>query len=84
MIESILKDHLEQQLRDQGDEVDLLVDDDLVLMGVDSIAYVRLLAEIEPRFAYRVPDSDVTVENFGSIESIARYLRSAGVSEAAG
>ena len=84
MIESMLKEYLEQQLRDQGDDVDLLPDDDLVLMGVDSIAYVRLLADIERRFGYRVPDSDVTVENFGSIESIAGYLRSAGISEAAG
>lgn len=83
-METMLKEYLEQQLRDQGDDVDLAVDDDLVAMGLDSIAYVRLLAFIDDRFGYRVPDSDVTIEQFGSVATIAAYLRNQGLEEGTG
>ena len=70
--------YIEQQLRDQGDEISVRQDDDLVLIGYDSVAYVRLLAFIKSDFGLTVPDADVTVENFGSVAAIAAYLDGRG------
>lgn len=73
-MEAILKDYIEQQLRDLGEDIDLGLADDLVLIGFDSIAYVRLVAFINERFGIKVPDIDVTVEQFGTVANIAAYL----------
>lgn len=73
MTELITK-YIEQQLHDQGDEIDVRPTDDLVLIGYDSVAYVRLLAYIKSEFGLSVPDADVTVENFGSVAAITEYL----------
>ncbi len=83
-MERILKDYLEEQLRELDEEIELEVDDDLVLIGLDSVAYVRLLAFIKKRFEIRVPDTDVTVEQFGTISGIAAYLAGRGVTEESG
>jgi acyl carrier protein len=79
----ILKDYIDGQLRDLGEDADVQHDDDLVLLGFDSIAYVRLLAFIDDRFGIQVPDSEVTVERFGTIDAMVGYLgeRQAGESE---
>jgi acyl carrier protein len=79
----ILKDYIDGQLRDLGEDADVQHDDDLVLLGFDSIAYVRLLAFIDDRFGIQVPDSEVTVERFGTIDAMVGYLgeRRAGESE---
>lgn len=77
-MEDILKTYIEGQLQELGEDVVVDVDDDLAMIGFDSISYVRLLAFINERFGVRVPDSDVTVERFGTIASMARYLESVG------
>ncbi len=82
-MEATLTQFIEQQFRDQGDDVTVEAGDDLVLLGFDSIAYVRLVAFIKDEFGIRVPDSDVTVEQFGSVENIVAYIgRSGGRNDA--
>lgn len=81
-MESILKTYIEEQLRELGEDVAVEVEDDLAMIGFDSISYVRLLAFINERFGIRVPDSDVTIERFGNIAAMARYLESVGASTA--
>jgi acyl carrier protein len=73
-METAIKDYIESHLRDLGDDVELESDDDLVTVGFDSIGYVRLLDFINVTFHMHVPDSDVTVEHFGTVASIAAYL----------
>lgn len=52
-------------------------DDDLLADGtVDSMGVVQLLSFIEERFGYAVPVAEVTIENFGSVRTLARFLRS--------
>lgn len=77
-ITETLTEFIESQLRDQGDDVEVGPDDDLVMLGLDSIAYVRLLAFIDARFGVRVPDVDVTVEQFGTVAGMAAYLQAKG------
>jgi acyl carrier protein len=75
-MEQLLTNYIEEELREVGEDIQLRADDDLVLIGFDSVAYVRLVAFLKDRFGIRVPDSDVTVQNFGTVEAIARYLES--------
>lgn len=50
-------------------------DQDLLEAGiVDSLGFVELVEEVESRFAVSVQDLEITEENFGSIDGIARYV----------
>jgi len=73
-MEATIAQFIEQEFRDQGEDIAVAADDDLVALGFDSIAYVRLVAFIADQFAVRVPDADVTVEQFGSVRAIVGYL----------
>lgn len=66
--------YIETELRDMGEDVRVDPDVDLSLIGFDSIAYVRLIVFIRQRYGIRVPEGDVTVENFGTVDAIADYL----------
>ena len=81
-MEQFLTNYIEAELREVGEDVNLEADDDLVLIGFDSVAYVRLVAHLKQVFGVRVPDADVTVENFGTVAAIALYLESHGVAVA--
>lgn len=74
-MEALLKTYIEQQFRAQGDDVEVALEDDLNMLGLDSIAYVRLVAFIEQEFDLVIPESHVTIDQFGSVASIAEYLR---------
>jgi acyl carrier protein len=52
------------------------VDTRLLEEGIcDSLGLVQIVAEIESRYpALRIPDQEVTRENFGSIAAILRYV----------
>jgi len=80
-MEALLKEYIEEQLRELGEDQDVAADDDLVMVGFDSIAYVRLIAFLEGRFGIEVPDGDVTIENFGSVANLAGYLDGRGIAE---
>ena len=75
-----LMHYVADQLHAQGDEVDLGFDDDLVMSGLDSIGFLRLIDFIEQEFETKVPPGEVTIENFGTISNIANYLRGLSIS----
>lgn len=74
----LLTGFIEAYLRDMGDDINLEVDDDLASIGFDSIGYVRLIDHIDRTVGIKVPDADVTLEQFGSVSSIASYLERRG------
>ena len=54
---------------------DLAFDDDLLGSGiVDSMGMMRLIDFIEKEFNISIPQEDLAVENFMSIERIVAYL----------
>lgn len=58
-------------------DVELGDGDHLLEKGiVDSLGFVEIVEEVESRFGVQVQDVDITEENFGSIDSIARYVES--------
>ncbi|MCA9050516.1 MAG: acyl carrier protein [Planctomycetaceae bacterium] len=57
------------------DEQSLAADDDLLTSGlIDSLGVMRLVSFIESEFSVTVPPQDVTLENFATVSSIARYV----------
>ena len=58
-------------------DVELGDGDDLLKAGiVDSLGFVELVEEVESRYGVQVQDVEITEENFGSIDAIARYVES--------
>ncbi len=69
-----IKQFIARELVGQQDFV-LQDHDDLLLSGiVDSLGVVRLVTFIEDELRTPVPAGDVTIENFGTVASIAAYL----------
>jgi acyl carrier protein len=56
---------------------DLVIDDDenLLVTGIlDSLALMRLVAHLEDTYDIEIPPSDITLENFASLGTMAGYL----------
>jgi acyl carrier protein len=59
------------------DEAALTPDAELITTGlVDSVALVRLVTFVEDQAGITVPNRDITVEHFGSLDRIQRYVTS--------
>ncbi len=74
-LETVIAGFVDSVMIEQGEEMKVEVDEDLVDFGFDSVGYVRLLSFIRQEFEIVVPDADVTIANFGSVEAIGKYLR---------
>ena len=46
----------------------------LLDLGLDSTGILSLVVGIEERFDLEIPDRDITVDNFGSVAAITRYV----------
>lgn len=54
---------------------DVGTDEDLLLSGLlDSLGVMTLVSHMEKLMDRQIPAQDITIENFTSIETIARYL----------
>ena len=73
--QEIVKHYVSQELADDGRETDLKEEDNLLANGImDSLGVLKLVSFIEQKFDIRVPDEDVTVQNFRTLKDIANYL----------
>jgi acyl carrier protein len=53
-----------------------LTDSDMFLARgiIDSLGFVELVEEVQTRYGLTVDDVEITEENFGSIDGIARFV----------
>ena len=73
--QEIVKDYVTRELADDGKGTDLKEGDNLLANGImDSLGVLKLVSFIEQEFDIRVPDEDVTVQNFRTLKDIAHYL----------
>ncbi len=73
----VLTAYIKKELM-KGRNADIKPTDDLLGSGViDSLGVLQMVAFIEERFNFQVPDEDVVYENFFSVEALANYLASA-------
>jgi acyl carrier protein len=56
-------------------DLELKDGDELMALGLlDSLGFVELVEEVQSRFGLEIQDVDITEENFGSVDAIARYV----------
>ncbi len=72
--DDILLAYIQQNLL-KGRMTNLGKDDDLLDSGIlNSLGILQLVAFIDERFGFQVPDEDVVYENFNSVQAITSYL----------
>jgi acyl carrier protein len=49
-------------------------DDDFELIGIDSMALLKVLLFVEAEFGFWMPDEDLVAENLASARALARYI----------
>ena len=56
-------------------EVDkILIEDDLSLLGMDSLSFVRVVVEIEKNFDIEFPDEFLLLTKMGTIDSMCKNI----------
>jgi len=43
---------------------------------IDSLGFVELVEEVQSRYGLEIDDVEITEENFGSIDAIAKFVSS--------
>ena len=57
--------------------VELSDGDDFLALGIiDSLGFVELVEEVQSRYELTIDDVEITEENFGSIDAIAKFVAS--------
>lgn len=70
-----IREFLERELLYLHPGLEVADTDELLALGViDSLGFVELVEEVQERYGLVVPDTDITVEHFGSIAAIADYV----------
>jgi acyl carrier protein len=71
---NILLEYIKKELA-VGSKRNIQMDDDLLSAGIiDSLGVLQLVSFIEDQFNIQMPDEDVVLENFQSVNSLANYL----------
>ena len=79
--ETALKIKLKQIIIDvthSSDEVEDIEDCDFLVddLGVDSLGMINLVTILEREFNVKIPNSEVTLQNFKSVELLTGYIGS--------
>jgi acyl carrier protein len=70
----VLTEFVQKELA-QGRVAAIKPDEDLLASGViDSLGILQLVMFVEQRFEVKIPDEDVVVENFRSIDVLTDYI----------
>ena len=72
-IETTIRQYIESSFLDDGQMAEIRNDDDL-LMILDSLQVLRMLMDLEAEYSIKVDHSELTPENLGSIEKLARFI----------
>jgi acyl carrier protein len=73
-IDSGVRTLLAERLRVDPEDVPADDDASLLDLGLDSTAILSLVTGIEDRYDVEIPDKEITLDNFGSLRAICRYL----------
>ncbi len=74
-------------LRDNVDDPDMLdtigMDDDLSVLGINSMTFIKLVLHMEMEFGVSWDDEELDFQHFSSINNIIRYLTQSKMEEGA-
>jgi len=72
-----IKDRIRSYVSDSflaGGQTATLEDDDDLMEVLDSLQILRMVTDLEGEFSIHVDNSDLTPENFGSIDRLAEFV----------
>jgi acyl carrier protein len=70
-----IRSFLEENFLYMHPNVELTDNDDFLALGViDSLGFVELVEEVQSRYGLQIEDVEITEENFGSIDTIAKFV----------
>jgi acyl carrier protein len=72
-IEDVVEEYVVSSLSAEKQGKALRKSEDL-LMVLDSLQILRLVMQLETVFEFKVQDSEITPENFGSVEKVAAFV----------
>ena len=72
-IRSKVRAYIVESFLTQADAAEFRDDDDLLTL-LDSLEVLRTIVALEGVFAIKVLDSELSVENLGSVEKVAAFL----------
>jgi acyl carrier protein len=68
-----IRDYIQQSLLKTRVGPTLTFDDNLI-ETLSSLQLLRMVLELESRYAVAIPNSDLTPENLGTVERVAAYV----------
>jgi acyl carrier protein len=72
-----MRSFMEENFLYMRPDVELSDTDQFLALGViDSLGFVELVEEVQSRYGLSIDDVEITEENFGSIDAIARFVAS--------
>jgi acyl carrier protein len=72
-----MRSFLEENFLYMHPNVELGDSDDFLALGIiDSLGFVELVEEVQSRYGLTIDDVEITEENFGSIDAIAKFVAS--------
>lgn len=72
-----MRSFLEENFLYMHPNVELSDSDDFLALGIiDSLGFVELVEEVQSRYGLSIDDVEITEENFGSIDAIAKFVAS--------
>ena len=72
-----MRSFMEENFLYMRPDVELSDSDQFLALGViDSLGFVELVEEVQSRYGLSIDDVEITEENFGSIDAIARFVAS--------
>jgi acyl carrier protein len=70
-----IRSYLDENFLYMHPGVALKDEDDFLTLGIiDSLGFVELVEEVQSRYGLSIDDVEITEENFGSIDAIARFV----------
>ena len=70
-----MRSFMEENFLYMRPDVELKNEDQFLALGViDSLGFVELVEEVQSRYGLAIEDVEITEENFGSIEAIAKFV----------
>ncbi|MDQ2940382.1 MAG: acyl carrier protein [Actinomycetota bacterium] len=76
-VKTDMRSFLEENFLYMHPGVELSDGDDFLALGIiDSLGFVELVEEVQSRYGLTIDDVEITEENFGSIDAIAKFVAS--------
>ena len=76
-VKTDMRSFLEENFLYMHPGVELGDGDDFLALGIiDSLGFVELVEEVQSRYGLEIDDVEITEENFGSIDAIAKFVSS--------